>query len=74
LIVLQPRTVKFIDRCFNFCKAQASWIWEYIITADCTCDFHFEIYPDLLLRPIIDLLAKALREDPAGGGVQPPMT
>lgn len=59
LIVLQPRTVKFIDRSFNFCKAQASWIWEYVISAECTCDFHFEIYPDLLTEADIDLLAKA---------------
>ena len=59
IIALQPRTVKFIDRSFNFCKTQAHWIWDYLIKAECACDFHFEIYPDLLTQADIDLLARA---------------
>ena len=56
---LEPRTVKFIDRSFNLHPDLAKAIWSYVISLNCKCDFHFEIYPDLLQEADIDLLASA---------------
>lgn len=59
LVALEPKTVKFIDRSFNVHPALARAIWEYVIQLDCSCDFHFEIYPDLLSEADICLLETA---------------
>ncbi|MDP3114783.1 MAG: DUF4080 domain-containing protein [Candidatus Cloacimonadaceae bacterium] len=59
LVSFEPKTIKFIDRSFNIHPMLAHAIWEYIIKLDCACDFHFEIYPDLLNENDLVLLEKA---------------
>lgn len=59
LVALSPRTIKFVDRSFNLYPKLAHAIWKYIIDLDCTCDFHFEIYPDLLKESDLKILEKA---------------
>ncbi len=62
LVALKPRTIKFIDRSFNVFPKLAHSIWQYIIDLEQDCEFHFEIYPDLLSESDIALLEKV----PAG--------
>lgn len=59
LMALSPRTVKFIDRSFNINKALAHYIWRYAMQDTHAADFHFEIYPDLLDAPDLQLLESA---------------
>ena len=59
LISLQPRTIKFVDRSFNINKKLAHHIWLFFIEHNCSCDVHFEIYPDLLEEEDFALLEKA---------------
>ncbi len=59
LIALKPRTVKFIDRSFNSDPALARQIWREVIKRPAACEFHFEIYPDLLGEEDFRLLETA---------------
>ena len=59
LVALQPRTIKFVDRSFNLDRALCHLIWNYAIKAENACEFHFEIYPDLLSDEDILLLEQA---------------
>ncbi|MCB5245610.1 MAG: DUF4080 domain-containing protein [Candidatus Cloacimonetes bacterium] len=59
LLALKPRTVKFVDRCFNANPDLARLIWDYVIRMDKGCEFHFEIFPELLEAEDLKLLAKA---------------
>jgi len=59
LISLQLRTLKFIDRSFNVHSQLAQVIWEYVITSAAACEFHFEIYPDLLSEADLHILKAA---------------
>ncbi len=58
LVALQPRTLKFVDRSFNIHPRLARLIWDYAIRRELPCEFHFEIYPDLLTEEDIILLEK----------------
>ncbi len=58
LVVLNPRTVKFVDRSFNLNHALARAIWNHIQTLDCSCDFHFEIYPLALEDDDFNILSR----------------
>lgn len=62
LVALQPRTIKFVDRSFNIHPRLAREIWQHAISYGSACEFHFEIYPDLLCEEDIRLLESA----PAG--------
>lgn len=54
------RQVKFIDRTFNYNKARAGEIWQYIIDKDNgTTNFHFEICGDLLDSDSFRVLSRA---------------
>jgi len=59
LLTLKPRTVKFVDRCFNSNPDLAHLIWDYVIQMQADCEFHFEIFPELLEEEDLTLLAKA---------------
>ena len=59
---LQPKTVKFIDRSFNAHPDYARELWKLLLAKERNCEFHFEIYPELLSETDIELLAQA----PAG--------
>ncbi|HOD59264.1 MAG TPA: DUF4080 domain-containing protein [Candidatus Syntrophosphaera sp.] len=59
LLTLKPRTVKFVDRCFNANPDLAHLIWNIIIQMEADCEFHFEIFPELLEVDDLKLLAKA---------------
>ncbi len=59
LVAMEPKTVKFVDRSFNLYPELAHAIWSYVFTLDCKCDFHFEIYPELLQEKDLLLLEKA---------------
>lgn len=59
LIRLEPRTLKFVDRSFNIHPELARLIWDYAIRQELACEFHFEIYPELLGSEDILLLEKA---------------
>ncbi len=59
LLDLQPRTLKFVDRSFNAHPRLARLIWDHAIRQTGACEFHFEIYPDLLAEEDLLLLEKA---------------
>ncbi len=59
LLALSPRTIKFVDRSFNIQPRLARLIWEYAIGQREACEFHFEIYPNLLSEADISLLEKS---------------
>ncbi len=59
LLELRPRTLKFVDRSFNAHPRLARLIWAYAIRPEADCEFHFEIYPDLLNEEDLRLLEKA---------------
>lgn len=62
LVALQARTLKFIDRSFNIHPRLAREIWQHALSYATACEFHFEIYPDLLCEEDLRLLERA----PAG--------
>jgi radical SAM superfamily enzyme YgiQ (UPF0313 family) len=62
LCALEPKTLKFIDRSFNFQKDLAHHIWTFLIETRPGFDTHFEIYPDLIDAKDIEVLSRA----PAG--------
>lgn len=59
LLQLEPRTLKFVDRSFNIDPKLARLIWDYAIRQERACEFHFEIYPELIREEDILLLEKA---------------
>jgi radical SAM superfamily enzyme YgiQ (UPF0313 family) len=59
LLELHPRTLKFVDRSFNAHSPLARLVWEFAINCKAECEFHFEIYPDLLNGEDFQILAKA---------------
>lgn len=58
-IALSPRTIKFLDRSFNVQIDLARLVWRYAIGLREACEFHFEIYPDLLEPEDLALLSQA---------------
>lgn len=56
------KTVKFVDRTFNYDAARANAIWEFILRSNRESRFHFEIAADLLTDDNI----RILREVPEG--------
>jgi len=59
LEALQPRTVKFVDRSFNLDPSFARALWGILLSKSRDCEWHFEIYPDLLTEEDIVLLESA---------------
>lgn len=56
------RLVKFVDRTFN-CNFKFSMaIWEFLINAETTTQFHFEISADILKPQELELLRKAPKD------------
>lgn len=62
LLAARVRTVKLVDRTFNYDAGRANRIWEYILNHDRESAFHFEIAADLLTDENIQLLQRV----PAG--------
>ena len=62
LVTAGVRTVKLVDRTFNYDGARANRIWEYILRHNRESAFHFEIAADLLTDANIELL----KQVPAG--------
>lgn len=62
LEALQAKTVKFIDRSFNAHPRYARELWKLLLSKERSCEWHFEIYPELLSETDIEILSKA----PAG--------
>jgi anaerobic magnesium-protoporphyrin IX monomethyl ester cyclase len=58
----EAKTVKFVDRTFNFDAERANAIWAYLLDHNRASTFHFEIAADLLTDGNFDLL----RRVPAG--------
>ncbi|HJV36647.1 B12-binding domain-containing radical SAM protein [Geomonas sp.] len=52
------RTVKLVDRTFNYDAARANEIWRFILDNNRTSKFHFEIAADLLTEDNLALLAE----------------
>lgn len=59
LEALQPRTVKFVDRSFNAHPNYAREMWKMLMSKPRSCEWHFEIYPELMSETDIELLAEA---------------
>lgn len=55
----EVRIVKFVDRTFNCNSKFAMGIWKFLIEADTSATFHFEISADLLKPEELELLSKA---------------
>lgn len=58
LLELKPRTLKFVDRSFNTHPLLARLVWDFAIRRGAGCEFHFEIFPDLLTEQDLQLLEK----------------
>lgn len=52
------KTVKFVDRTFNFDAARANEIWSFILKHNRSSTFHFEISAELLTPDNLALLAQ----------------
>lgn len=52
------RTIKFVDRTFNANAQRACDIWEYILTLNSDCCFHFEVAADLFDEQSLQLLSR----------------
>ncbi|MCM0084394.1 B12-binding domain-containing radical SAM protein [Geomonas sp. Red32] len=52
------RTIKFVDRTFNYDAGRANRIWRFILENNRESKFHFEIAADLLTEENIMLLAE----------------
>ena len=57
LIESGVRTVKLVDRTFNYDAGRANQIWRFILEQKATCIFHFEIAAELLTDDNLALLA-----------------
>ncbi|GFE57690.1 B12-binding domain-containing radical SAM protein [Geobacter sp. AOG1] len=62
LMAAGVRTVKLVDRTFNYDAVRANRIWEYILDHNRESAFHFEIAADLLTDANIEFLKRV----PAG--------
>jgi len=62
LMARRVKTVKLVDRTFNYDAERANAIWEYILDQNRESRFHFEIAADLLTEANLSLLARV----PAG--------
>ncbi|NLN85485.1 MAG: DUF4080 domain-containing protein [Candidatus Cloacimonetes bacterium] len=58
LLALQPRTLKFVDRSFNAQPRLARLIWDYAIKNPARCEYHFEIYPELISEEDLRILER----------------
>lgn len=56
LIDAGVKTIKFVDRTFNYNAKRANEIWQFILNNNRTSRYHFEIAADLLTNENIDLL------------------
>jgi anaerobic magnesium-protoporphyrin IX monomethyl ester cyclase len=54
----EVKTVKLVDRTFNYDAARADLIWEFILENNRSSRFHFEIAADLLTDANIELLRR----------------
>ncbi|MCL2527480.1 MAG: B12-binding domain-containing radical SAM protein [Defluviitaleaceae bacterium] len=52
-------TIKFVDRTFNCNAARAYQLFEYVISLDTSCCFHFEVAADLFDQQTLSLLGAA---------------
>lgn len=59
LISLEPKIVKMVDRSFNFDKNFAREVWQFLIDANSSVPFHFELHPLFLDDEDFRLLATA---------------
>ena len=55
------KTVKFVDRTFNFDRERAKAIWRGLSGAEYTKEYHFEICASLLDAESIDILSRVPR-------------
>lgn len=62
LIAQGQKTIKLVDRTFNYDAERANGIWELILRENRECTFHFEIAADLLTERNLEVLRKV----PAG--------
>ncbi|NLW18521.1 MAG: DUF4080 domain-containing protein [Candidatus Cloacimonetes bacterium] len=62
LLALKPRTLKFVDRSFNAHPRLARLIWQHAIQSVADCEYHFEIYPELISEEDFQILEQALPE------------
>jgi len=53
------RTLKFVDRTFNCDIQRACDIWEYVLSFESECCFHFEVAADLFDERSLALLSRA---------------
>jgi len=53
------KTVKFVDRTFNFDRERAKTIWRGLCAAEYTKEYHFEICASLLDEESVELLCDA---------------
>ena len=53
------KTVKLVDRTFNCNPSRAYELFEYVISLDTSCCFHFEVAADLFDKPTLELLNTA---------------
>ena len=53
------KTIKFVDRTFNCNPKRAYQLFEYVISLDTACCFHFEVAADLFDKPTLDMLRTA---------------
>ena len=58
LVESGARTVKLVDRTFNYDARRANEIWEFILHSNRDSSFHFEIAADLLTEENFHLLEK----------------
>ena len=58
LVESGARTVKLVDRTFNYDARRANEIWEFILHTNRDSSFHFEIAADLLTEENLRLLEK----------------
>lgn len=52
------RTVKLVDRTFNYDAQRANRIWRFILDQNCSATFHFEIAAELLTDDNLALLVQ----------------
>ncbi|WP_243373248.1 B12-binding domain-containing radical SAM protein [Geotalea sp. SG265] len=62
LMAGKVKTIKLVDRTFNFNAVRANQIWEYILQNNRESRFHFEIAADLLTEENLALLAKVPKD------------
>ncbi len=58
LMDAKVQVVKLVDRTFNFDAGRADDIWEFILSQNSPCRFHFEIAADLLTERNLALLKR----------------